>query len=257
MAERRMMAKSIIETDAFMDMPQSTQNLYFHLLLRADDDGFVLAPKRIMREVGSGDDDMRVLIGKGYLLAFDSGVIVIKHWRIHNYVQRDRYKRSILKEAEQVELNGNKEYRLVNNVSKMYPKCIQNVSTEERRLEERREEEIRGEKIRLEERREKILSSKLDGVSEKAREIIVYLNEKAGTHYKYSTPKTKVLINARLNEGFTIDAFKTVIDTKCDEWLHDVKMGKYLRPETLFGTKFESYLNERNRSNDRTAAIDC
>ena len=121
-----------------MDMPQSTQNLYFHLLLRADDDGFVLAPKRIMREVGSGDDDMRVLIGKGYLLAFDSGVIVIKHWRIHNYVQRDRYKRSILKEAEQVELNGNKEYRLVNNVSKMYPKCIQNVSTEERRLEERR-----------------------------------------------------------------------------------------------------------------------
>lgn len=245
MAERRMMAKSIIETDAFMDMPQSTQNLYFHLLLRADDDGFVLAPKRIMREVGSGDDDMRVLIGKGYLLAFDSGVIVIKHWRIHNYVQRDRYKRSILKEAEQVELNGNKEYRLVNNVSKMYPKCIH------------RGEEIRGEKRRLEERREKILSSKLDGVSEKAREIIVYLNEKAGTHYKYSTPKTKALINARLNEGFTIDAFKTVIDTKCDEWLHDVKMGKYLRPETLFGTKFESYLNERNRSNDRTAAIDC
>lgn len=253
MAERRMMAKSIIETDAFMDMPQSTQNLYFHLLLRADDDGFVLSPKRIMREIGSGDDDIRVLISKGYLIAFETGVIVIKHWRIHNYVQRDRYKRSLLKEAEQIELNDNKEYRLVENVSKAYPKCIQNVSTDKTRLDKTRLEETR-----LEETRKKTLSSKLDRViEEKTNVIIAYLNEKAGTHYKCNTPKTRKLIRTRLNEGFTIDAFKTVIDTKCDEWLHDVKMGKYLRPETLFGTKFESYLNERNRSNDRTAAIDC
>lgn len=75
--------------------------------------------------------------------------------------------------------------------------------------------------------------------------IISYLNEKAGTKYKTSTAKTKSAIHARLSEGFTIDDFKEVIDKKCLEWLHDEKMAKYLRPETLFGTKFEGYLNAK------------
>lgn len=78
--------------------------------------------------------------------------------------------------------------------------------------------------------------------------IVEYLNEKAGTHYKASTAKTKSLINARLKEGFTVDDFKTVIDKKVKEWLKDVKMAKYIRPETLFGTKFEGYLNEKGSS---------
>ena len=75
--------------------------------------------------------------------------------------------------------------------------------------------------------------------------IIAYLNEKAGTKYKASTPKTKTAIHARMSEGFTVDDFKTVIDKKCAEWLGDEKMEKYLRPETLFGTKFEGYLNAK------------
>ena len=76
------------------------------------------------------------------------------------------------------------------------------------------------------------------------KQIIDYLNEKAGTQYRYKTPKTKEKIKARYNEGFSFDDFKTVIDKKCTEWLTDSEMCKYLRPETLFGTKFEGYLNQ-------------
>ena len=115
MAERRMMSKSVIETDAFMDMPFSTQALYFHLLLRADDDGFIKSPKAIMRFINARDDDMKLLIAKQYVLAFDSGVIVIKHWKIHNYIRSDRYKRTDCIEAQQVKLTGDNEYTVCQN----------------------------------------------------------------------------------------------------------------------------------------------
>ena len=111
MAEKRMMSKSIIETDKFMDMPMSAQCLYFHLLLRADDDGFIVSPKRTMRSIGCTDDDMKILIAKSYVLAFESGVIVIKHWRIHNYVKRDRYKQSSIPESKLIMLDENREYQ--------------------------------------------------------------------------------------------------------------------------------------------------
>ena len=80
-----------------------------------------------------------------------------------------------------------------------------------------------------------------------AREIIDYLNSKIGTHYRATTRKTQSLIKARVNEGFTVDDFKIVIDNKAAEWSKDERMSKYLRPETLFGTKFESYLNQQSR----------
>lgn len=91
MAERRMMAKSVIETDHFMDMPMSSQCLYFHLLLRADDDGFIKNPSAIRREVGCGEDDMKLLVAKQFILSFDTGVIAIRHWKIHNYIRKDMY----------------------------------------------------------------------------------------------------------------------------------------------------------------------
>lgn len=92
MAERRMFSKSIIDSDAFIAMPLSAQALYFHLAMRADDDGFVNSPNRIRRDVGAAEDDLSLLIAKRFALVFDSGVIVIKHWKIHNYIQKDRYK---------------------------------------------------------------------------------------------------------------------------------------------------------------------
>ena len=100
MAERRMFAKTIVDSDAFMDMPLSTQALYFHLSMRADDDGFINNPKKIQRMIGASDDDMRVLILKRFVLCFDSGVIVVKHWRINNYIRSDRYKETIYQEEK-------------------------------------------------------------------------------------------------------------------------------------------------------------
>lgn len=90
MAERRMFAKTIVLSDAFLDMPMSARCLYFTLGMLADDDGFVNAPRSIMRQCGASDDDMKLLITKKFVLIFDSGVIVIKHWRINNYLQKDR-----------------------------------------------------------------------------------------------------------------------------------------------------------------------
>ena len=98
MAERRMFANTIIDSDAFLDMPSSAQALYFHLAMRADDDGFLNNPKKIQRMVGSSEDDLKLLLAKRFILAFESGVIVIKHWKIHNYIRGDRYKPTVYQE---------------------------------------------------------------------------------------------------------------------------------------------------------------
>ena len=100
MAERRMFAKTIIDSDAFLEMPLSTQALYFHLSMRADDDGFVNNPKKIQRMIGATDDDLKLLIVKSFVLVFESGVIVIKHWRINNYIRNDRYKGTVYTEEK-------------------------------------------------------------------------------------------------------------------------------------------------------------
>lgn len=111
MSERRMFAKTIIDSDAFLDMPLSSQALYFHLSMRADDDGFVNNPKRIQRTVGASDDDCKLLVMKRFILTFESGVIVIKHWRIHNYIQKDRYKETVYtKEKSKLYINQNNVY---------------------------------------------------------------------------------------------------------------------------------------------------
>ena len=91
MPEKRMFTKKITESDAFLDMPLSSQCLYFHLNMSADDDGFVNNPKRILRTIGASEDDLKLLIAKAFVLVFESGVIVIKHWRMHNTLQNDRY----------------------------------------------------------------------------------------------------------------------------------------------------------------------
>lgn len=100
MAERRMFAKTIIDSDAFLDMPLSSQTLYFHLSMRADDDGFINNPKKIQRMIGASDDDLKILIAKKFIIPFESGIVVIKHWKIHNYIQKDRYKETIYQEEK-------------------------------------------------------------------------------------------------------------------------------------------------------------
>ncbi len=111
MAERRMFAKTIIDSDAFIDMPLSTQALYFHLSMRADDEGFINNPRKIQRMVGASDDDLKVLIMKRFILPFESGVVVIKHWKIHNYIRNDRFKPTVYTEEKSLLVSkGNGAY---------------------------------------------------------------------------------------------------------------------------------------------------
>ena len=126
MAERRMFAKTIIESDAFLDMPLSAQALYFHLSMRADDDGFINNPKKIQRMICAPNDDLKLLAAKGFIIPFKSGIVVIKLWRIHNYIQKDRYKETnYSEEKQQLILKKNGAY------SKPDTACIQNVSSSE------------------------------------------------------------------------------------------------------------------------------
>ena len=134
MAERRMFAKSIVLSDAFLDMPLSARCLYFTLGMLADDDGFVGSPKGIMRQCGASQDDMVVLLQKRFILAFESGVIVIKHWRMNNYLQSDRHKKTTyLEELETLDIDNKGAY--TERKEPMYTNCIQNVYTGKDRLD--------------------------------------------------------------------------------------------------------------------------
>ena len=116
MANRRMFSLSVVDTDLFLDMPQSSQNLYFHLGMRADDDGFVSNTKKIMKMIGATDDDIKLLIAKQYIIPFDSGIIVIKHWRMNNYLRNDRYKETNYKEEkQQIVVDDNLVYQMDTN----------------------------------------------------------------------------------------------------------------------------------------------
>src|SRR5699024_3963370 len=235
MAQRRMFSRKITESDQFLDMPMSAQVLYFHINMQADDDGFVGHAKTIKRMIGASDDELKLLIAKHFLIPFETGIEVIGDWKIHNYIKKEIYSETFYQhEKAQLETLGNKQYQ------RMDTECIQDVSS--------LDTQVRLGKDRLGKERDiQSSSDELDDIPYK--EIIDYLNEKTGSQFRNTTKKTQTLIKARFAEGFNLDNFKKVIDTKATEWLNDSKMSKFLRPETLFGTKFESYLNQKAINN--------
>ena len=184
MAERnhRMFAKNIIDSDKFLDMGAGARLLYYDLIMRADDDGFVGAPKRIMRETGASLDDMNVLISKSYVLPFDSGVVVIKHWRIHNSIKKDRYKKTeFTDERSMLELNEKNEYEfddssnLLPDGTEVEPEWNQiGTKTEPVSKEKIREEKIREEK-ESKEKKNKEKEERLNRLLEEYHRICVSL----------------------------------------------------------------------------------
>lgn len=225
MAERRMFTKKIIDSDAFLDMPLSAQALYFHLNMRADDDGFVNNPKKIQRFTGASEDDLKLLIAKRFILAFENGVVVVKHWRMHNLLRKDRYHPTQYQdEKSRLQIKDNGSY------TEIEIPCIEAIEPDWQPPDTQPTPEDR------------IGKDSID--KEIYINIVNYLNEKAGTKYKASTKKTQTCIHARLAEGFTEEDFKRVIDNKCAGWI-GTEWEKFIRPETLFGTKFEGYLNEK------------
>jgi uncharacterized phage protein (TIGR02220 family) len=235
-----MFTKKVTDDDNFMALSSSAQALYLHLSMGADDDGFCNQVSVSMFKAHASIQDLEALLKKRYIYQFDNGVIVIKHWRMANALRKDRYTPTAFQEElSRLDLKDNGSYTWLPNGCQAVATCLP---------QDRVGKESIGNTI----------DSMSDSVesdtvsSEIYRTIISHLNEKCGTNYKANTAKTKSVINARLAEGFKEADFISVIEKKSREWLSDPKMEKYLRPETLFGTKFESYLNQKSEVKKET-----
>lgn len=130
MASRRMIAVDVVDSDNFLDMSLTAQCLYFHLSVRADDEGFISNPKRICRTIGSSEDDLKLLIAKKFVIPFESGIIVITHWNINNQIRKDRIKDTMFtKEKGGLMLDDSGKYLLKNTLSTKCPQSDNQVST--------------------------------------------------------------------------------------------------------------------------------
>ena len=228
MAQKRMFSLTVIDTDCFIDMPMSARLLYYELGMRADDDGFVSAPKKIVKMVGCSEDDLKLLISKSFVICFDSGVVVIRHWKINNYLRADRYKPTIYtQEREQLITDNEGIYNLSDGSG--IPVGIPTHNQMDTQYS-------------IDKNSNNIVEQDSTTHLSEIKEIVDYLNTKAGTSYRHTTKNTQKHIKARLKENYTVADFKRVIDSRVKAWGSDKDMQQYLRPDTLFGTKFESYL---------------
>ena len=151
MAEKRMFSLSVIDSDDFTSMPTAAQLLYFHLAMRADDDGFVNKPRQIMSFVGAKDDDMKVLISKQYVIPFDNGIIVIRHWRLHNCIRKDTYHPSkYVAEREQLTVSADGSYTVSETPYQLRDEPVTD-SLRTRTVDKNRIDKNRLDKIRIEE----------------------------------------------------------------------------------------------------------
>ena len=235
MAERRMFTKKVTDDDNFMTLSSSAQALYLHLSMSADDDGFCNQVTVAMFKAHASIQDLQALLEKRYIYQFDNGVIVIKHWRMANALRKDRYTPTAFQEElSHLGIKDNGSYTWLPDGCQVVAERLPQDRLGKDRLDKGSLELHTGDTVKA---------------------VISYLNKKAGTNYKASSKNTQKLIGARVNEGFKEEDFYTVIDTKVAEWGKPPKAGAkdmrpYLRPETLFGTKFEAYLNQRRVSND-------
>ena len=238
MANRRMFSKDVVETDKFLNMPLTSQTLYFHLGMEADDDGFVASPKKVQRSIGCSEGDLQILASRGFIIPFESGIVVLVHWKQNNYIQADRYRKTVHKEEAALLQNDNYVYSLV-------PTCIHPVSSLDP------QDSIGKDRVGKDSI-DTLCHVSHDDVDKSHIEIIEYLNLKTGSKFKPTTKPYVQAIRSRLKEGYTVDDFKTVIDKKCREW-KGTKLEKYLTPKTLFApSHFDTYLN----SNEMAAMTD-
>lgn len=257
MADRRMFSKKVTDSDQFIEMSAAAQALYFHLNQGADDDGFNNQIQNAMFKAHAGVDDLKILMAKRFIIRFESGVIVIKHWRMHNTLRKDRYiPTNFQEELAQLGLKENGAYTFgCQKVAERLPDGCQTVAPGKDRLvegsigEDNKRYIVEQSPTLPPELPEKDPEDKPEKTDIPYKEIIECLNRNAGTKYKPTTKATKSLIHARFQEGFTLTDFEMVIRDRCLAWAKDKKMALYLRPSTLFGTKFEGYLNNARREN--------
>jgi hypothetical protein len=202
MAQRRMFSLKVIDTDEFSDMPMSSQFLYYNLAMRADDDGFIGNPKKIMKMSGCNDDDMRVLSSKKFIIPFESGICVIRHWRIHNYIQKDRLTPTEYQdELNSLRLNNGKyeqpQERLIQEP------CIQNVS--------KMDSQYRLGKDRL--GKDSIVSNASVADNKEFQGLIDLFKSVNPTHYKLFSNKSQRAALHRLVDAWGIEEITRAINT--------------------------------------------
>lgn len=182
MANRRMFSLDVVDTDQFLDMPATSQNLYFHLGMRADDDGFVSSPKKITKLVNCGNDDLNVLLARGFVIQFDDGIVVIRHWKRNNYIQRDRYKRTVYQKQLQGLIENDGVYELETT-------CIHDVDN--------LETQVKLGKVREEQVNKTVCSEPERIQGEQASVISLTLNDKTEFHiYEKQIGEWKALFPA-------------------------------------------------------------
>ena len=229
MAERRMFAKTIIDSDDFLDMPLSSQALYFHLSMRADDDGFVNNPRKIQRMINASDDDLRLLVAKNYIIPFDSGIVVIKHWKIHNYIQSDRYKKTLYEdEKSMLTVTKDKKYEVVDT------QCIQD-----------------GYKADTQVRLGK------DSIGNNNNIYSVHFEELWSAYPRHKEKsKAYKCYQARLKDGFSEEELLTAVKNYAEECKKEHREEKYIKLCATFlgpNTPFVDYL-KRGNNDDRGKA---
>lgn len=209
-----MFSKTIIDSDAFLDMPLSTQALYFHLSMRADDEGFINNPKKIQRMIGASDDDIKVLIAKQFIIPFDSGIVVIKHWRIHNYIRNDRFKPTICEEEKShiTERNGIYDLSKMPSIKQTGSQVVYQTDTtgipSDNQTVYQMDTQDRIGKDRLD--KDNIGKDKRENID--YQRIVDMYNDTCVSfpHLKTLSDSRKKSIKARFNAGYTYDDFKNL-----------------------------------------------
>lgn len=224
MAQRRMIDKRTIQTQKFLRLPLETQALYFHLMLNADDDGVVEAFP-VVRMVGAAEDSLGLLVVKQFIKPLNEEMVYfIIDFKEQNTIKKDRYKAS-----KYAQLLTNEEFG-----TEMEPKRNQLGTSDKNRLDKNRLDKNNN------------MSGKPDDVIPYS-EILEYLNKKTGRSFR-NVEANKKLIKARWNEGYKLEDFKTVVDNMVSNWsgkmFNGVPAENYLQPKTLFSNKFDSYLNQ-------------
>ena len=267
MAERRMLSKKVTDDDKFMSLSASAQALYLHLSMNADDDGFCNQVSISMFKAHASVQDLHSLLEGRYIYQFESGVIVIKHWRMANALRKDRYTPTTFqKELAQLKLEDNGCYTRLPDGCQAVATCLpqdrigkDSINNNIYIVEQSPTVDVQvpagQHSVQLESAVPVPVSNKKKGVDVPVpasedlkypyKEIIDYLNQKTDKKFSCKSKDARRHIHARIDDGYTVDDFKRVIDAKAADWKDNPEMNKYLRPSTLFGKKFEGYLNQK------------
>lgn len=229
MAERRMVSKTIMQTQKFLRLPLETQALYVHLVINSDDDGIVEAFP-VVRMIGASEDSLGLLVIKQFIKPLNQDMVYfITDFNEQNKIRPDRHKPSIHRNLAIQQLGLEVDGSRLVEPGKVVLELTEEGQAVDGQVTDKCPHSIG--------------KGSIDNIPYK--EIIDYLNSKTGKKYRDNVQKNKSLIKARWSEGYRLEDFKQVIDNMVTDW-SGTKYAKYLRPETLFGTKFDGYLNQGN-----------